>query len=176
MDLKIHYTKLSWTLPACKVWKWVFLQFSMSQSQRFGPPIDSHSWIWMELWPKKRPKVKKGCQGTALKWRLMENSNCYEHANHMVLGIVCCLFCVFYIYKLSIHGGRRRWALCFPWFSLWACKLIYVGFCSSWCFVRIWLRLVLWITKGWRVAHIWRMAVLQWGGSFFGVWKWGRRS
>jgi hypothetical protein len=59
---------------------------------------------------------------------------------------------------------------------LWACKLIYVGFCSSWCFVRIWLRLVLWITKGWRVAHIWRMAVLQWGGSFFGVWKWGRRS
>jgi len=132
----------------------------MSQSQRFGPPIDSHSWIWMKLWSKKRPKVKKGCQGTAVKRQLMENNNCYKHTNHMVVRIVCCLFCVFYFCRLSIN--------CFSWFSLWTCKLMYVGFWSSWCFVRYWLLLVLWIMEGWRVVHIWRMAILQWGGSFLG--------
>ncbi len=70
----------------------------------------------------------------------MEHNGCLEHTNHMVFGITC-LFCVFYVCRLCIHGGKRVWALFSFWFGSWMCELIYVGFCSSWKLVGVWLLL-----------------------------------
>ncbi len=118
-------------------------------------------WIVSGVWPKRNTKVKKGYLRIALKQPLMETGSFHEHANHMVLGIMCgfvlCVLCV----QDCIQGRKRRWVFCSSWLRLWACKLIYVGFCSSWRLMGMWLQLALWIMEGWGVVHIWRRTVLQ---------------
>jgi hypothetical protein len=106
-------------------------------------------------------------QSLALNQWLMQHSACCEHNNHMVLGIVCCLFFVFYVCMLCIHGGGMMWAFYLSCFRRWTCKLIYGGFCFSWHFVGVWLQLVCWIMEGWGVANIWKMTLLQQGGLVF---------
>ncbi len=50
-------------------------------------------------------KLPKYCP----KPRLMQHSACHEHDNHMVLGIVCCLFSVFYVCRCAfMEEGECR--------------------------------------------------------------------
>ncbi len=98
----------------------------------------------------------KSCKRTALNWQLMEHNDCHMHDNHMVLGIACCCFMCF----MFVGCAFMETGTCFLGFRMWAFMLIYVGFCSSWRLVGIWLWLMHGIFGRWGAKDIWM------GGKF----------
>jgi hypothetical protein len=107
------------------------------------------------MWPKRSPKMKKlpkDCPKLAV-----DGAQRLSHAyNHMVLGIACCCFMCF----MFVGCAFMETGTCFLGFRMWAFMLIYVGFCSSWRLVGIWLWLMHGIFGRWGAKDIWM------GGKF----------